>query len=109
MIDLAELTPEQAAGLSHVNAVANAERRAVFEAGEAAKPENERQNYVAESDQEYAERVVGGAFDSFARQRSEFLKEQVMPALDDSKLVGLQKYLTATPEVQAQVKQLLGM
>ena len=116
MIDLTKLSPEQAAGLSHVNTLSNAEKKLAWDATEATKVSAATQDapytaqpYVSETDAEYADRVLAGVFDSYSRQRLEFLKSQVLPALDDSKLAGLQKYLTASPELQAQIKQLLGV
>ena len=116
MIDLTKLSPEQAAGLSHVNTLSNAEKKTAWDGTEATKVSAATsdapytaQPYVPETGQEYSDRVVGGVFESYARQRSDFLKSQVFPALDDSKLAGLQKYLRASPELQAQIKQLLGV
>ena len=116
MIDLTKLSPEQAAGLAHVNALSNAEKKVAWDATEATKVSAATQDapytaqlYVPETDAEYADRVVVGVFESYARQRSDFLRSKVLPSLDDSKLAGLQKYLAASPELQAQIKQLLGV
>ena len=116
MIDLTKLSPEQAAGLSHVNSISNAAKKESFDQGEAQKVSAapvgapySAQPFVPEADQEYAERVLGVVFDSYAGQRQEFLKSEILPALDETKVKGLQAYLAASPAVQAQVKQLLGV
>jgi hypothetical protein len=113
IVNLDSLNPEQRDGLGYVNAVNNAAAKQQFDADEAAKLAADEtyavQPFVPESDQDYADRVIRPAFDSYAAQKLTALRETVLPALDASKVVGLQKYLEASPEKQAQIKEILGV
>jgi hypothetical protein len=100
-------------GYVWANAKANAALQSDFDLAEAQKlsanPKYTVQPFVPVTDEAYAAARMEDVGLSYRDQAMKELKDQVMPALDQSKLEGLQKYLSADAATQDQIKKLLGV
>lgn len=108
-----EISDAAWSGYVWANAKNNKALQADFDQAEAqalaSDPKYPGQTFVPVTDEAFVAARQEAIGLDYQRQALEELKAQVLPALDQSKMEGLQKYLTATPEVQGQIKQLLGV